>query len=129
VPVGENQGACDTLPSGRPKRAAVDKGINRLHMDPNGKTYTEFQQKQFAIKHQRRKKHVQLFMQKKKILSKSNDIYMKKAVDVIFTQMSAKKASKPLEKEQWLQWSKNSNNWMKALSQASQLWDQPIQKP
>ena len=37
--LGENQGVGDTLPSGRPKRAAVDKGISRLQMDPKGKTY------------------------------------------------------------------------------------------
>jgi hypothetical protein len=94
VSVGENQGAQDTLPSGRPKRAAVEKGINRLHMDPKGKSYTEYQHKQFLMKQQRQKKHVQLFMQKKKLLSHSNNVYMKKAVDVIFTQMSAKKGIK-----------------------------------
>ena len=100
--LGENQGVGDTLPSGRPKRAAVNKGITRLQMDPKGKTYKEYQQKQFLITSRKRrqshkrkqKKYVQLFMQKQKTFKHTSDVYMQRAVDVIFTQMSAKKGLK-----------------------------------
>ena len=76
----ENEGGSDVPPL-RPRRAAAGAGIDRLEMNFGGKSY-------YTVKHR------QMLMQKMRNYTTTEEEYHQAAVDVMFTQMSAKKGMK-----------------------------------
>ena len=81
-----------TYRSGRPRRAAAGRGINRLVMDPKGKGYLSSKHKQFMMKAKlkRTKKKVILTMIKRSMFSDNNTMHQT-AVGIVFQQMKTTK--------------------------------------
>jgi hypothetical protein len=77
----------------RPRRTNAGAGVERLVMDMKGKDYLSYKHKQFMMKSKmnRTKKNVILTMMQKKGQNANNSNMLKRAVGIMFQQMSAKK--------------------------------------